>query len=95
MGSPTKGGSTMSAAQKATGPDRANDQPRQETTHTENLQTAEANRKRLATLKAKFAIRGFAVIEATQGYNVARWNLTRHCFDLDSLEAFARQVGAA
>lgn len=81
--------------EKATGPDRANDQPRQDqNTEATTLQIAESDRKRLATLQAKFALRGFAVIPATQGFNVVRWNLTRHCFDLDSLEAFARQVGA-
>lgn len=50
--------------------------------------------KRLATLKAQFALRGFAVHEACDGYLVSRWNLTKHCPSLYELERFARVVGA-
>ncbi len=51
--------------------------------------------KRLATLTAQFALRGFAVHEAADGYMVTRWNLKKHVPDLDSLERFARVVEAA
>lgn len=51
--------------------------------------------KRLATLKAQFALRGFQVHDvSTGGYFVARWNLTKFCPAIVDLEAFARQVGA-
>lgn len=50
--------------------------------------------KRLATLKAQFALRGFAVHEARDGFLVSRWNLTKHLPTLDDLERFARVVGA-
>lgn len=52
--------------------------------------------KQLATLKAQFALRGFAVQEvATGGYFVTRWNLSKFCPALPDLESFAAQVGAA
>lgn len=51
--------------------------------------------KRLATLKAQLALRGFQVHDvSTGGYFVSRWNLTKYCPAIDDLEAFARQVGA-
>ena len=51
--------------------------------------------KRVATLKAQLALKGFAVHDvSTGGYFVARWNLTRFCPAIDDLERFARQVGA-
>lgn len=53
-------------------------------------------KKRLVTLKAQMALRGFQVHDtATDGWLVARWNLSRYCKTLDDLEDFARQVGAA
>lgn len=52
--------------------------------------------KRLATLKAQLAMRGFSTHEvSTGGFYVSRWNLTRFCPDLGELESFAAQVGAA
>jgi hypothetical protein len=51
--------------------------------------------KRTATLIAVLAISGHAVHrKADGGFVVSRWNMARHCGDLDSLEAFAAQVGA-
>jgi len=51
--------------------------------------------KRLATLKAQLAMRGVEVYELASGAYVAtRWGLTKHCIDIESLEAFARQIGA-
>jgi hypothetical protein len=46
-----------------------------------------------ATIFAGFALRGFAVHEAPDGFLVSRWGLTRHCPDIQTLLAFARQVG--
>lgn len=52
--------------------------------------------KRLATLKAQLALKGFAVHDvSTGGYFVARWNLTKFCAAIDDLAAFARKVGAS
>lgn len=50
--------------------------------------------KRLHTLMARFALRGFAVHEVKDGFLVCRWNLTKHVGSLDDLERFARVVGA-
>ena len=52
--------------------------------------------KHLATLKAKLALKGFAVHDvSTGGFFVSRWNLTKFCPALADLQAFAEQVGAA
>ncbi|MGC4395807.1 hypothetical protein [Hydrogenophaga sp. T2] len=52
--------------------------------------------KRLSTLKAQMALRGFQVHDTIAGgWLVARWNLSRYCATLDDLAAFAKQVGAA
>lgn len=53
------------------------------------------NEKTLATLTASFALAGFAVHRMDAGFAVCRWNLSRHCPDLRTLAAFAKQVGAA
>lgn len=51
--------------------------------------------KRLATLKAALALRGFEVRECqTGGYFISRWNLAKFCPAWADLEIFARQVGA-
>ena len=51
--------------------------------------------KARATLFAALAIAGHAVHKTTAGgFLVTRWNMTRHCADLQELEAFARQIGA-
>jgi hypothetical protein len=53
-----------------------------------------ADRKRIETLKAQFALRGHAVHELHEGgYLVCRWGLVRACRDLEALQAFARQMG--
>jgi len=51
--------------------------------------------KRLATLTAQFALRGFEVREVDSGFLVIRWNLTKHAETIEDLERFARVVGAA
>lgn len=83
--------------QKATGPDRANDRPRQDQTkHPEIVGEPTDQSKRTATLKAQFALKGHAVHRLEGGaFLVTRWGLVRACRDLDELETFARQIGVA
>lgn len=51
--------------------------------------------KRAATLQAQLALRGHVVHRIQGGgFLVTRYNMHRHCGDVESLEAFARQVGA-
>jgi hypothetical protein len=48
-----------------------------------------------STLIAQFALRGHAVHRLEAGGYLVSWhNCSRHCLDLEALEAFARQVGA-
>lgn len=57
----------------------------------------QALRKRLDTLRAQLALRGFEVRQLASGaWLISRWNLTREVSGpgIDGLEAFARQVGA-
>ncbi|WP_218510850.1 hypothetical protein [Variovorax sp. dw_308] len=52
--------------------------------------------KGLATLKAELALRGFSVHDTvTDGWLVARWNLSHFCTRIEDLEAFLRRVGGA
>jgi hypothetical protein len=54
-----------------------------------------AESKRLATVTAQLALKGFQVYPvATGGYFVARWDRTKFCAAIEDLEAFAAQVGA-
>jgi hypothetical protein len=55
--------------------------------------TARDADKAEATIFAGFALRGFSVYKAADGFLVNRWGLTRHCPDLETLSAFAKQVG--
>jgi len=60
-----------------------------------DLEAAALPRKHEATLTAQLALRGHAVHKlASGGYLVCWRGCTRHCGDLQSLEQFARQVGA-
>lgn len=83
------------SAQKATGPDRANDQPRQDQNNqVEIIGAAESLSKRETSLIAAFALRGVAVHRlADGGYICCQWTHTRHCLGLRELAAFARQMG--
>ena len=57
---------------------------------------AAIDHKRIATLKAQLALKGFAVHDVSTGcYFVARWNLTKFCPALADLEAFAAQMEEA
>jgi hypothetical protein len=50
--------------------------------------------KALATLKAAYALAGYAVHDLScGGYLVARWNVTKHCPDRHALAGFSRQIG--
>jgi hypothetical protein len=50
--------------------------------------------KATATLTAAFALAGFAVHPLQSGgFLVTRWNLSRHCSDLQALREFATRVG--
>lgn len=62
----------------------------------EEADKARERAKRFTTLQAQLALRGHAVHHlATGGFLVVLAGYTRHFVDLDGLEAFARQVGAA
>jgi hypothetical protein len=51
--------------------------------------------KLVSTLQAALALKGHQChVLATGGFLVLWQGHSRHCGDLDSLEAFARQVGA-
>jgi hypothetical protein len=58
-----------------------------------NTLITEPNAKTEATLMAGFALKGFTVHRAQDGYLVSRWGLTRHYPDIATLAAFAKQVG--
>lgn len=48
-----------------------------------------------STLIAQFALRGHTVFRLEAGGYLVCWQgCSRHCGDLESLEAFARQLGA-
>ena len=54
----------------------------------------DAQRKRLATLQAVLARKGFELHPTATGiYVVARWNLARTLATLDDVQGFAQQVG--
>ena len=56
----------------------------------------QAQRKRLATLRAALARKGFELVPTAIGtFIVSRWNLTRELQTEAEIEGFARQVGAA
>ena len=54
----------------------------------------DAQRKRLATLRAVLARKGFELHPTATGiYVVARWNLARTLATLEDVQGFAQQVG--
>jgi len=50
--------------------------------------------KQLATIIAKMALAGHEVHRLETGYAVCRWGMSKFCPTLETLMAFARQVGA-
>ena len=83
---------------------RVNAQPSENTTATNTqivgqvLSTGNSSpvEKTRANLAAQLALAGgYALLDLADGsFVVTRWNLTRHCVDLQSVARFARQVGA-
>jgi hypothetical protein len=62
----------------------------------DDLAEQDAQIKRLATLCARLVLRGHVVHALSTGGFLVCWRgHSRHCSDLVSLEAFARQVGEA
>lgn len=52
-------------------------------------------RKRLATLRARLALRGYELRDRPAGgHVVVRWLMSRELPSLEAVEAFAGQVGA-
>lgn len=52
--------------------------------------------KRFATAQAKLALAGFQLERMADGsFVAAKWTMTRALADVDAVEAFQRQVGAA
>lgn len=85
----------MSAAQKAQSPGGAGLSADTKTDPVIVASQPECG-KRIATIKAQLALKGFAVHDVSiGGYFVAKWNLTKFCPALADLESFAAQVGAA
>jgi hypothetical protein len=65
------------------------------TAHTAEREASDAERKRFESLRAALALRGgHQVHKVDTGYLVCWQGYARHCSDMESLEAFARHVGA-
>ncbi len=78
---------------------RANGQGPGEQDRTDSRHSADAGDsaqgKRIASLQAALALRGFELRPRHGGgWLIVRWNLVRDAGDLQAVEAFARQVGA-
>lgn len=59
------------------------------------MASVSAEDKRLATLRARLALRGHVVQTQPSGGFIVVWRgLARECRDLDELEAHTRRVGA-
>lgn len=92
-------GCEMSASQKAQSP-LAGGQSADQNTNTANSTPAEKignlQVKRLANLRALFALKGHAVHDGGNGDYIivqANWGMSRHCQDFSALVAFGRQLG--
>ena len=56
----------------------------------------DAGAKAFATLQARAAIAGFELVRMADGsFVVARWTMTRALVDVQAVERFLKQVGAA
>ena len=90
-------------ARNGNGPDPREVRPAK-TTYTQILEKARPqgnivdlapDRKAIATLTAKFALRGHTVHPGDEGdFLVSRWGMSRWCRDLAALRDFAVTVGA-
>lgn len=57
---------------------------------------ADAERQRVATLRALLGLRGYELRDAASGgWLVARWGLTRPLADIAAVEEFVAMVGGA
>lgn len=88
------GGRMKGALQKTQSPVAAGQSAGQEAEAPIVVQPADLG-KAEATLMAQLALRGHATHKLTSGgFLVVRQGCSRHCSDIEALEAFARQVGA-
>lgn len=102
---PAEAGQATPEAQKCEGPGHhpQADANRNTTDADDSAQAAHAaqqaealRRKRIDTLTACLALKGFELRQlAGGGWLITRWNLTKEAADLESVEVFAKQVGAA
>lgn len=84
----------MRGAQKSECPVGAGQVAKEATKNTGIVALTPDDSKALANTIAGYALAGYAVHQLScGGFLVARWNLTKHCPDLRSLVAFARQIG--
>lgn len=84
----------MNAPHKAHCPGGAG-QSAERNTHPHIVAGDVEQRKSLATIVARFALRGHVVHTTTEGgFLVCRHGYVRHCKDIPALEAFGKQVGA-
>jgi hypothetical protein len=61
---------------------------------TDDLQDADRAAKAAAALIEKLTLAGHTVhVNRFGSFMVSRWSMSRHCLDLESLQAFADQVG--
>lgn len=62
--------------------------------HEQSTADRDTERKAIATIRAQFALRGFAVHDSSAGgWLVSQWGLTRHCSGIDELRALLCLVG--
>lgn len=82
----------MSAPQKAQSPG-ASGQSAERNTDPWIVAGDVDQRKSLATIVARFALRGHVVHTTRDGFLVCKHGYVRHCPDQSALEAFGKQVG--
>lgn len=60
----------------------------------DDLQNGVLDAKATAVLIEKLTLAGHTVhADKSGGYTVARWAMSRHCMDFESLREFAKQLG--
>ena len=68
--------------------------PGQKLTDVAIVAHCEVNSKRFANLAARAAIAGHQLHQTAGGFMLARWNHSRHCGDLDTVEVLLHRMGA-
>ena len=77
------------------GPVAPHDQPAKTPTHTpEIVPDAIEDSKRFANLAARAALAGHQLHQTAGGYMLTRWSHSRHCVDLDTVQAVLQRMGA-